>query len=404
MRIAYVVNQYPAVSHSFIRREILALEDRGVNVDRYSIRAAQSNLVDPGDIAEAGKTISVLRAGALRLSGGVVSIALRNPLAFLLTLLFAMRSAGFSPERLFRHCAYLAEACFLRRNMAKNCVDHVHAHFGTNPATVVRMLRRLGGPPFSVTMHGPDEFNDAHFHDLTGKTHEAAATIAISDYGRGQLMMWSSVADWNRLHVVRCGLDAALLAHPSTPIPDAPNFCTVARLSEQKGIPLLVDASAILKAEGLEFSLTIVGEGPLRPLLEGQIEALGLAGTVILKGALSSDGVREELLKSRAMVLPSFAEGLPVVIMEALALERPVITSRITGIPELVDDECGWLIPAGRADELAAAMRRALSCSTEQLQMMGKVGRARVIEHHDISKSAAQLVAIFEGCCAAQAK
>jgi colanic acid/amylovoran biosynthesis glycosyltransferase len=404
MRIAYVVNQYPAVSHSFIRREILALEDRGVTVDRYSIRAAQSNLVDPGDIAEAGKTVSVLRSGALHLSGGLVSTALRNPLAFLSTLLFAIRSAGCSPERLFRHCAYLAEACFLRRSLAKSRVDHVHAHFGTNPATVVRLLRRLGGPTFSVTMHGPDEFNDAHFHDLTGKTHEAAATMAISDYGRGQLMMWSSVADWDRLHVVRCGLDAALLAHPSTRIPDAPNFCTVARLSEQKGIPLLVDAAAILKAEGLKFSLAIVGEGPLRPLLEGRIKALGLTGTVILKGALSSDGVREELLKSRAMVLPSFAEGLPVVIMEALALERPVITSRITGIPELVDDECGWLIPAGRADELAAAMRQALTCTPEQLQMMGKVGRSRVIEHHDIGKSAAQLVAIFEGCRAAQTK
>ena len=398
MRIAYVVNQYPAVSHSFIRREILALEERGIDVDRYSIRPAQDNLADSGDIAEAGKTVSVLRAGGLRLLGTLLGTALRGPLVFLSTFLFATRSAGLSPERLFRHCAYFAEACFLRRSMAKSRVDHVHAHFGTNPATVVRMLRRLGGPSFSITMHGPDEFNDAHFHDLTGKIHEAAATIAISDYGRGQLMMWSDVSDWGRLHVVRCGLDAVLLAHPSTPILDVPNFCTIARLSEQKGIPLLVEAAAILKAEGLEFSITIVGEGPLRPMLESRIEALGLTAIVILKGALSSDGVRKELLQSRAMVLPSFAEGLPVVIMEALALERPVITSRITGIPELVDDKCGWLLPAGRADHLASAMRQALECSTEQLQAMGKVGRARVIEHHDIAKSAQQLVEIFERC------
>jgi colanic acid/amylovoran biosynthesis glycosyltransferase len=404
MRIAYVVNQYPAVSHSFIRREIQALEQLGVEVDRFSIRAAQLGLVDSGDIAEMAKTVSILSSGVGVILWSILSTAVRQPLPFLSTLLFALKSAGFSPERLLRHFAYLAEACFLRKRVATNKVDHVHAHFGTNPATVVRMLRRLGGPTFSVTMHGPDEFNAAHFYDLEGKINEAAATMAISDYGRGQLMMWSDVTNWDKLHVVRCGLDDVLLSHRSIPIPATSTFCTVARLSEQKGIPLLIEAAAILRAEGHDFEINIVGEGPLRPILEQRIKVLGLTEKVVLKGALSSDNVRAELLQSRAMILPSFAEGLPVVIMEALALERPVITTRITGIPELVDQECGWIISAGRADQLASAMKEAMTATPEELQTMGAVGRARVREQHDIAKSAKQLFGIFEHCIAADRK
>jgi colanic acid/amylovoran biosynthesis glycosyltransferase len=401
MRVAYVVNQYPAVSHSFIRREILALEKLGVEVDRFSIRAAQSDLVDSGDIAEMKKTVSILNSGSVILLRSILSTAFSRPLLFLSTLMFAMRSAGFSPEKLFRHFAYLAEACFLQRRFALDQVDHVHAHFGTNPATVVRMLGRLGGPSFSVTVHGPDEFNAAHFYDLKGKIGEGAATIAISDYGRGQLMLWSDVDHWDKLHVVRCGLDSVLLAHKSTPIPSLPVFCTVARLSEQKGIPLLIEAAALLKSEGYIFTINIIGEGPLRPILEQRIRLHDLTDEVVLKGALSSDNVRSELLQSRAMILPSFAEGLPVVIMEALALERPVITTRITGIPELVDQKCGWMISAGRPDQLAAAMKEAISAKPDELQSMGAVGRARVLEQHDIAKSAKQLFRIFEQAIAA---
>jgi colanic acid/amylovoran biosynthesis glycosyltransferase len=400
MRIAYVVNQYPAVSHSFIRREILALEQLGVEVDRYSIRAAQGGLVDSGDLAEEKRTVSILAQGLFSLIMDVVRTAIRHPLIFLRTFGFAMHAAGMSPERLFRHLAYLAEACFLRQRLARDKVDHVHAHFGTNPATVVRLLRRLGGPSYSVTMHGPDEFNAAQFYDLPGKIAEAAATIAISDYGRGQLMMWSALADWDRLHVVRCGLDSALLDHPSVLIGQAPRLCTVARLSEAKGIPILIEAAAALHREKIPFELHIVGEGPLRPLLEQRLIDLNLTDHVFLKGALSSEDVRSELLAARAMVLPSFAEGLPVVIMEALALERPVVTTRITGIPELVDDECGWLIPAGRVDILVAAMKQVLALDVASLQTKGKIGRARVLDQHDIVKNARQLSEIFKQCSA----
>jgi colanic acid/amylovoran biosynthesis glycosyltransferase len=400
MRIAYIVNQYPAVSHSFIRREILALESQGVEVDRYSIRASQIGLVDSGDRAEEKRTVSVLTQGWPALILSVMQIALSHPLSFLRTFAFALRKAGMSPERLFRHTAYIAEACFLRQRLARNRVDHVHAHFGTNPAMVVRLLKRLGGPSYSVTMHGPDEFNAAQFYDLPGKIAEAAATMAISDYGRGQLMMWSALEDWSRLYVVRCGLDSALLDHPSVPINEAPRLCTVARLSEAKGIPILIEAAACLRQENVPFILNIVGDGPLRPYLEQRLVELGLTEHVFLKGALSSEDVRSELLQSRAMVLPSFAEGLPVVIMEALALERPVVTTRITGIPELVDEQCGWLIPAGRVDSLVVAMKQALSMDPARLQAMGQIGRARVLEQHDIAKIAQQLATLFEQCIA----
>jgi len=164
------------------------------------------------------------------------------------------------------------------------------------------------------------------------------------------------------------------------------------RLSAQKGLPLLIAASERLRAEGERFSLTIVGDGEMREELEAEVARRNLGGIVTLAGIQTSDEIRDHLKRCRAFVLPSFAEGLPVVIMEALALGRPVIATAVAGIPELVDGACGWLIPAGSEDALVGAMTAALRAEAEDLSKKGEVGRKRVLEMHDADRNAAALL------------
>ena len=392
MRIAYLCNRYPAVSHSFVRREIAGVEAAGHVVDRFTVRAP-AGLVDAGDRAEAERTTAILGAGAGGLLAALLAALLRGPRRFAGATWLAVRGAGWSPAALIRHLAYLGEAAWLVRRFRAHPVDHLHAHFGTNPATVARLARRLGGPPWSFTAHGPDEFDRPEALDLRGKVAEARVAVAISSFGASQLMRWSDPADWHRIAIARCGVDAAFLATPAPPAPAAARFATVARLGGQKGLPLLVEAAALLKARGRDFRLDIAGDGELRDALTRQIAAAGLIEEVRLVGSLDGAGVRRLIEGARAFVLPSFAEGLPVVIMEALALERPVIATAIAGTPELVDAACGWLVPAGSAEAVADAMAAALDAPPETIAAMGREGRRRVVERHDAARNARALMA-----------
>ena len=387
MRIAYLCNHYPAVSHSFVRREIAGVEAAGHAVDRYTVRAPAA-LLDADDRAEAGRTTAILAAGAGSLLIALAAAAGRSPRRFAGAARLAVRGAGLSPGALLRRVAYLAEAAWLVRRFHAHPVDHLHAHFGTNPAAVARLARRLGGPPYSFTAHGPDEFDRPEALDLRGKVAEARMAIAISSFGRSQLMRWSDPADWSRIAVARCGVDGAFLGAAMPPAPAAPRFAAVARLSGQKGLPLLVEAAALLRARGRDFTLEIAGDGELREALTRQIAAAGLERQVRLLGALDGAGVRRLLEGARAFVLPSFAEGLPVVIMEALALERPVIATAIAGTPELVDAGVGWLIPAGSAAAVADAMAAAIDAPADLIAAMGREGRRRVAERHDAARNA----------------
>jgi len=396
MRIAYLCNRYPAVSHSFVRREIAGVEAAGHVVDRYTVRAP-TTLLDEDDRAEAQRTTAILSAGAIGLGTALIAALLRNPGRFVGAARLTIRNAGWSPTALVRHLAYLGEAAWLVRRFRSQPVDHLHAHFGTNPAMVARLAYRLGGPPYSFTVHGPDEFDRPDALDLRGKVADARATMVISSFCRSQMMRWSDPADWAKLAIVRCGVDASFLAAPAQPAPSAPYFAAVARLNAQKGLPLLIEAAALLHARGRDFRIDIAGDGELRELLVRRIAEAGLEERVRLIGPVDGPGVRRLLQAARAFVLPSFAEGLPVVIMEALALERPVIASAIAGTPELVDAACGWLIPAGSVEALATAMEAAIDASDATITAMGQEGRRRVAALHDATVNAQALVAVIGG-------
>lgn len=398
MRVAYLINRYPAASHSFIRREIEAVEADGSEVYRYSVRPATlAELPDERDRAELEKTYVLLRLGFLRLLSDTLRVMVGAPGDFIAALRIAFGSTQLRLGAILRRSAYLAEAAALARRMRRQRIDHLHAHFGTNPAMVARLASRLTGIPYSFTVHGPDEFDSPEQLDLRGKLADSAFCVAISSYGRSQLMRWSHFADWRKIEVVRCGVDSSFLTDAGTSkIPERPLFCAVARLSGQKGIPLLIEAAAILKSRGKEFQLSIVGDGDMRRDIEAMIERHRLQDFVQLVGWASSDVVIAHLRGSRAMVLPSFAEGLPVVIMEALALERPVIVTAISGTPELVDGDCGWLIPAGSVEALVDAMSKAIDAPIDRLAEMGRIGRARVVAQHDALQNGRQLNRLFK--------
>ncbi len=397
MKVAYLVNQYPKVSHSFIRREILGVEGCGVQVERFAIRACREELVDDDDLLELQKTRIVLESGTLTLLTQAVVVASLSPWRFCQALGMAIKLGRVSDRGILRHLIYLAEACVFLRWFKAAGVQHVHAHFGTNSTTVALLCTVLGGPPYSFTAHGPEEFDKVDILALPEKIRRAAFVVAISSFGKSQLYRWCDAQHWSKVQVVHCGLDESFLGHAPSPVPDVPNFVCVGRLSEQKGQFLLLEAVAQLAAAGVVFHLTLIGDGPLRPAIEAFITEHQLQDYVKLMGWASNVTVRQSILAARALVLPSFAEGLPVVLMEAMALHRPVITTYVAGIPELVESQtCGWLITPGSVEALVLAMKQALATPVAVLEQMGKVGAERVAAQHEIATEAQKLAHLFE--------
>lgn len=395
-RIAYFINQYPKVTHSFIRREILALERQGFEILRIALRGWDSELVDEVDRQERTRTRYVLREGLPALLWSVLRTLLTAPGRFLAALGLAIRMGWRAERPLPYHLAYLAEACRMLPWLKSFGAAHVHAHFGTNSAEVVMLAHALGGPSYSFTVHGPTEFDKPKFLGIAEKVRRSAFVVAISSYGRSQLYRWVEHTQWPKVKVVHCGVEPAF--HEGTPVPPAaaPRLVCVGRLCGEKGQLLLVEAAYRLAQKGVPFELVLAGDGEMRPQVEAMIARHGLGGRVRITGWISSDQVRREILSARALVLPSFAEGLPVVLMEAMALRRPVLTTYVGGIPELVlPGVNGWLFPAGDADRLVAAMEDALTRSDDELRAMGEAGRSRVLERHDMDTEAAKLAALF---------
>ena len=398
LKVAYLVNQYPHVTHTFIRREIVALEAQGVTVERFSIRRPPVNPVDAGDLSELKKTRTVLgRGAAARLLAAASVTALGAPGAFWKALRGAIRLGRRSERGVLRHLVYLAEACVLRRWMKQDPdIVHLHAHFGTNSTAVAMLTRLLGGPRYSFTVHGPEEYDHPGELSLREKIHHAAAVVGVSDFGRSQLYRWIPYQQWSKVNVVHCGVDAAFLAAGPQPISDNHRMVCVGRLAPQKGQFLILDALAAVAAAGVAFEMVLAGDGPMRSVIEQRIHDLGLGASVRITGWVSNDVVRNEILSARVILMPSFAEGLPVALMEALALGRPAVTTYVAGIPELVKDRVnGWLIPAGAREALVAAIKEALSTPAAQLAAMGRAGATAVAERHDVNREAAKLAKLF---------
>jgi glycosyltransferase involved in cell wall biosynthesis len=396
MQIAYFTNQYPAVSHTFIRREIDAMEELGVSVHRFALRAG-ANLVDEADKAELARTRFVLEAGIPEFLRCCAAVMFTQPIAVFSILRTAL-SMGWRSERgIFRHMAYVAEAAVLANWLKKTGVQHIHAHFGTNSAAVAMLASRLSGIPYSFTAHGSEEFEKAPLLSLDKKLEQARFAVCVSSFGRSQLMRWSSPDQWHKISVVHCGLDASFIERPVTAPPQTSRFVCVGRLDEHKAQIILVEAVRRLHDEGTLCEVVLVGDGFMREYVEEAIKRTALQEWITITGFVSGERVKKEIEAARALVLPSFSENMPVVIMEALALGRPVISTYVAGIPELVQPgKSGWLVPPSDVVALAQAMREALGTSIPELEAMGAAGRTHILEQHNVLKEARKLVGLLE--------
>jgi glycosyltransferase involved in cell wall biosynthesis len=401
VRLAYVVSRFPSISHVFILREVLALRRAGAEVRTFTIRrAGDRELLSEADRREDAATFVVVPPRPAALLGAHLRALLGRPDRYLATLLEAVRLRGRGPRSLLWQVFYFGEAAIVWRECERLGIRHLHAHHANVGSDVALLASRLGGDgwSWSFTMHGPTELFDVREHRLAQKVERAAFVACISDYARSQLMGLVGREHWDRLHVVHCGLDVSAFDLVERPARERdPEILTVGRVVPVKGQSLLVEALAELRRRGVGARLAIVGEGDGLPELRAVAERLGVADRVELAGAVGQDDIRERYARADVFALPSFAEGLPVVLMEAMATGLPVVASRITGVPELVQDGVsGLLVAPGRADELADALERLLGEPRQRRLEMGRAGRAKVVAEFDEDRSAQELLALFE--------
>lgn len=394
LSVAYLVNLYPAPSHTFVRREIAALEELGATVVRFGIRRGTDSLVEASDRAERERTQSVLPLGIPGILRALLRTARSRPAQLAGAFALAYEAGVGSRRGLVRHLASLAEACVIREWLEATPCTHVHAHFESS-TSVAMLVEALGGPGFSFTVHGPEELEERGTRGFALRLQRARFVVAISNHTERALLTDPLVRQASKTHVLRCGVDANFLRIETTPVPDVPRFVCVGRLVPRKGHALLVQAVSVLAARGYPVELRILGAGELHGELMRKVAQLGLRDQVLLGGWATEEVIRHELRQARALVSPSLAEGLPVTILEAFSAGRPVLSTQVAGIPELVDASCGWLVPPGSVDALAQGMLRVLQTPVEVLTAMGVSGRSRVAELHDVRSTARALYQLF---------
>ena len=404
--VAYLAAQYPRTSQSFIRREVQALRTLGMHVETFAIRAADpADLLSSSDRGEAATTMAIRPTTLSQIARVHVKAAFRHPRAYLATLARGWRAAPPIRRGRLYQCFYFAEAIVLWDGMRRRALRHVHAHFANVACDVARLTVAFGTAAgrepwsWSFTMHGPTEFFAVERFGLVSKIEQASLVVCISEFCRSQLMVLVAPEHWGKLEVVHCGLDPAeFVPCPSSDRPDPFRVLCVGRLVPEKGQAILIEAIAELCHRGLPIRLTVVGDGPSRQALEALATQRGLDGQVTFTGALGEEEVIARYQDSDALCVPSFAEGLPVVLMEAMALGLPVVTTRISGIAELVEDgTSGFVVPPGRIDLMADALSRLATDPRHRLEM-GRAGRAAVAAGYDIASSAQALYGLLRQC------
>lgn len=393
-KLAYLCSEYPSVSHTFVRREILELERLGYVVTRIGVRHG-SVTVDSRDEDEISRTYSLVGIPPIKLlqriahGGGLAGWKIFTGLAT------TLRLSRASDRGLLRHIAYFVEGLALLSITRSTGTEHLHVHFGNNAAAVALIAHTMGGCSYSMTVHGPDEFDSPIAFSLGWKMTEALFTVAITSYCSAQLRRWVSYDEWRKISIVHCTVDQRWFEAASPVEESADSVVCVGRLCANKGQLLLLDAFRDAVLQGFSLKLVLIGDGDLGPELHSRAREYGIEDRVEFAGWCDESTIREKLLRSRCMVLPSFAEGLPVVIMESMALERPVITTWITGVPELVTERTGWLVTPGDTQVLCEALL-ALECTpVEKLREMGRHAKKQVLEHHSSNLEAIKLDTLF---------
>jgi colanic acid/amylovoran biosynthesis glycosyltransferase len=399
-RIGYLTDHYPALSHTFIRREALALRARGISVSTFSVHKATGwNTLSDADRQEAKTTRNVRPISLRRVLETHVWALRREPRRYASTLLDALRTRPKGMKELLWRLFYFGEAMPLAKLVHEEQIEHLHNHFANSGADVGYLTARYLDIPWSLTLHGTSCFDYPSGQTLGAKIRFASFVACVSDFGRAQAMRTVPRAFWDKLHIVRCGLD---VKHAASGIARTPaggprvRLMCVARMSEEKGLPVLIAAVDQLVAGGADIDLCLVGDGPERPLIESEIRNRGLQQRVVLKGALPGEALLDLYAACDIFVLTSFMEGLPVVLMEAMAAGKPVVAPSVGGIPELVvHGETGLVFNPADSQALARQIQRLLSDAPMRARL-GEAGRRKVEQQHSLDRAIEPLVKLFQ--------
>jgi len=391
--IAYLTGEYPKVSHTFIQREIAALRALGTQVETCTVRRANPrDVVGEDQKAEEANTFCIL--GTARAPHRLIFAHLKalrtTPGRWFSALRLAWRTRSPGAKALLYQLFYFAEAGVLAAHLKAKGVVHLHNHFGNSSCTVAMLTSEISGIPYSFTEHGPALFFEPMRWRIDEKIARARSIVAISHFCRSQLMLFSDQRHWPRISIVHCGVDPDRYGRkPRDSFGKRVLF--VGRLDAVKGAPLLLRAFAALQKDHPDATLTLIGDGPDRPGLESQTRALGLGDAVTFAGYQPQEAVADFLEEADMLVLPSFAEGVPVVLMEAMASRIPVIATQVAGVPELIaDGEAGFVVPPGDVPTLAARMHTLLS-DPDLCRRMGIAGRLKVRTDFNTMNEAAWL-------------
>jgi glycosyltransferase involved in cell wall biosynthesis len=396
------MSRFPKATETFILNEILELKRLGHHVEIFPLVREREAVVQP-EAARLAAEMHDLRPWSRGVLAAQAYWLARSPRRYVATWARALAGNLRSPRFLVRSLAVVPAGAAIARAVVASDLDHIHAHWATHPTLAAWVAARLSGRRYTFTGHAHDLYVDRTM--LATKVADAASVVTISEANRARIRDWFGDGAAARTVVIHCGVDPARFAPASDgPSPDRAGptrILVVASLQPQKGHRFLVDACRLLRDRGREVTASFVGEGPERADLERRIHESGLEGIVSMAGAQPSAAVAAAIGGADIVVQPSVVlesgktEGIPVALMEAMAAERPVIASRLSGIPELViDGNTGLLVEPGRPDEIAAAIER-LIADPALAARLATAGRARVLSAFDLHQTTAELEAVF---------
>jgi colanic acid/amylovoran biosynthesis glycosyltransferase len=396
MKLAYLNTLYPAVSHTFIEREIRALRALGVEIDTFSVQMPPSTEGLSAVHLAAMHDTSYLLRGPWRLFFKSLKCGLTRPLGLLRAFWHAQKLAPAGIGSRLRHLAYAAEAVILAAEMRRRKLRHVHVHMANNGAAVAALAVKCDPAlSYSLSIHGSAEFFHVDSWRLKEKAEGALFVRCISQFCRAQVMAWTDPAVWPRLHMVHCGVDAAEFAPRPRRFQGPLRILTVGRLDPIKGYALLLEACRKLTDDGVDWSWDILGDGPLRRELERTAGELDIADRVRFHGFVAQDDIQRFYNDADVLVVSSFMEGVPVVLMEAMAKGLAVISTAVGGVPELVQaGKTGLLVPPGGVEPLYRALRL-LAGDRALLGALGEPAQQKIAAEFSIQLCGRQMAELF---------
>lgn len=395
MAVAYFTHQYPRATDTFIQREVEYLRLHGLEVRTYSVRRSGSEHdVSESIREEKRRTRYLLPVNPLSLIAKNLSALIRSPLRYVAAFRLALRTSRPGLRGLVLQIAYFQEAVLLASRLRSDGIKHLHNHLGDNSGTATLLASLLAQVSYSITFHGPHIFFDPTHWALREKVRHARFIFCISHYCRSQIMLFSDAADWGKLKIVHCGVDTRRL-FPVATRARAEKMLYTGRLSVEKGLSVLFESLKLLRDAGRNFELTLVGDGADRDKLQALAREIAIDRHLVFAGYRSQEEVGEYLRRSDIFILPSFAEGVPVSLMEAMATGIPVVATNVGGVAELVESErTGLLVPPADSAALAQAIARYQDDHELRLRVVSH-GRERVIQQFNIEIEGQKLLDYF---------